>query len=262
MPLRTFMPHAWLSYLPWLTLCMVVVLVLMYVVSRCGSYEAFAPKDARDSPPDDAALPKCLTKRMLTQYENAANDMLQALKMTVTVSDEFAAKNTGMTEVTTQGAVDVKENEVGAEDATLVGPLLGNETTNAMAFDTQGAMQTDTMPEMGDNSSFSTPSMSGIEPFAATVTSPCVVKPKAIEWAHKQLKERPLALLKAYNQLRDRVNKGIAGLQRIKEMKKEQEVAEEEREAQTEAIIQAGEKEGAELNRHYDLGGDDSASPF
>lgn len=261
MSLRTFMSRVWLSHLPWLALCMVLVLVLMYVVSLCGPYEAFAPKDARDTPPDDAALPKCLTKRMLAQYENAANDMLQALKMTMTVSDEFAAKKTGTTEVTTQGAADADKS--GAADATPVeDPPVGDGTTSAMAVDTQGGIQTDTMPDMGDGASFSAPSPNGIETFAPTVTSPCVVKPKSIEWAHKQLKERPLALLKAYNQLRERVNKGIDGFQRIKEMQKEQEVAEEAREAQTEAILQAGEKEGDDLNRHYETGGDDSASPF
>ena len=262
MPLRTFMPRMWPSYLPWLALCMVLVLLVVYVMSLCGPHEAFAPKDARDTPPEDAPLPTCLTTKMLTKYETAANDMLKVLKVTMMVSDEFAKKNAENTDATTQGAEDVKENEVEAQDATTGQSSVGGGMSSSMPVDTQGGMQTDTTPEMGDTSSFSTPSMSGIETFAATDDSPCVVKPKSIEYAHKQLKERPLALLEAYNQLRERVNKGIDGLQRMKEMKKEQEVVEEERGAQREAILQGSQKEGDELNSHYDLGDNNSPSPF
>lgn len=262
MPLRTIMSRRWPSYLPWLALCMVLVLLVVYVMSLCGPHEAFASKDARDTPPEDAPLPTCLTTRMLTKYETASNYMLEALKVTVMVSDGFAKKHVENTDATTQGAGDVKEKEVGTEDTTTGQSSVGGGTSSATAVDTQGGMQTDTTPEMGDTSSFSTPSMSGIETFAATDDSPCVVKPKSIEYAHKQLKERPLALLEAYNQLRERVNKGIDGLQRMKEMKKDQEVVEEEHEAQREAILQASQKEGDELNSHYDLEDNNSSSPF
>ena len=84
---------------------------------------------------------------------------------------------------------------------------------------------------------------------------PCLRKPEALQWAQSQYKERPLALLKVYNTLRTRVNKGIEGLAQRRRMMAQAKAQERLRAKQTKSIRQAGEAQEASLNDYYKQGG-------
>ena len=99
-------------------------------------------------------------------------------------------------------------------------------------------------------SAMSPPSTS-LEGFVAK--DACLHDPKDIKLATTQYKERPLALMKLYNELCSRVDKGIQGLERIRKMKNKTKEQEKKHKQQTKSTQQESQAINAETNKYYGL---------
>ena len=72
-----------------------------------------------------------------------------------------------------------------------------------------------------------------------------------IERVRKAHINRPEALLKAYNDLRHRVNKGLESIKKVREVQAKSKAMEKDRRKQTANIQKAGTQQKAQLNNYY-----------
>lgn len=229
--MRTWLPWVGLALVTVLAIAYVVVLMVMHGGLQDGQREPF--KASRRPTP-----PKCLTRPTLQRYENAATDLEQALKTVVRVYDDYAQDAAGPSGATGS------EQPIPLEDMNDQPSIREGEGNSTGGF---GEAQM----EGGSSKMPSTPSFEGFSDTQAA----CIRDPKALQQAQTQYKERPLALLKVYNELRTRVDKGIEGMARIRKMKGQAKEQEKQRARQTKAIQQAGVSQEASLNDYYKQGG-------
>ena len=251
-----------LPWLPWVGLALVAVLAIAYfvVVMVHGGlhYRQGEPFEASGS----SASPACLTRPTLQRYENAATDLEQALKTVVRVYDDYAKDAAGPSDATGDDQpipgeeMDDQPSIPGGEGKGMSGFGGAQMDGGSTAGFGGGLPASTTGTGTGASGMPSTPSFEGF----ANTKAACIRDPKALQKAQTQYKERPLALLKVYNALRTRVDKGIEGLARIRKMKGQAKAQEKQRVQQTKAIQQAGVAQEASLNDYYKQGG--SASGF
>lgn len=238
------------TWLPWVGLALVAALAIAYyvtvVVHRGLLQEQPHEPFAASRPP---ASPACLTRPTLQRYENASTDLEHALKTVVRIYDDYAqGAESGPSVGAKGGDLPPIPEEEGEGTGSLAGSLMGGEDRGT---DVAGGLAS-TRPDGG------APALPSVAPFEGFVDGPpppCLRKPEALQWAQSQYKERPLALLKVYNTLRTRVNKGIEGLARRRRMMAQAKAQERLRAKQTKSIRQAGEAQEASLNDYYKQGG-------
>ena len=243
------------TWFPWVGLVLVAALAIAYVVLVHGGL-----KDRRGEPfkaSGSSASSKCLTRPTLQRYENAATDLEQALTTVVRVYDDYAKDAAGPSSATGN------DQPIPGENVDEQPSIPGGEGKGKSGFG-EAQMDGGSTAGLGGGLPASTtgtgtgaprmPSTTSFEGFANTKAA-CIRDPKALQWAQTQYKERPLALLKVYNELRTRVDKGIEGLARIRKMKGKTKAQEKQRVQQTKAIQQAGVAQEASLNDYYKQGG-------
>ena len=238
--------------LPWVGLALVAALAIAYVAVVHGSVQERRGELFEDA--GSPTSPTCLTLPTLQRYTNASANMEKSLKLVVSVYDDYTKDAAGSSEAT--GNVQPKPGEEVNDKPSVPG-------VDGKGTDSFGGAQMDGGSTGGLSGGFSTsttdtdvkmPSTPSFEGFA-NAKAPCIRNPKVLQWAQTQYKERPLALLKVYNELRTRVDKGIEGLSRIRKMHEKSKAQEKQRVKQTKAIQQAGVAQKASLNNYYEQGG-------
>lgn len=233
------------TWLPWVGLALVAALAVTYVVVMYGGLQDRQSEPFEAS--DPSASSKCLTLPTLQRYTNASIYMEQALKIVLSVYDYYA-KDAADQPIPGEEMDDEQPSMPEGEDnetSGFGGAQMDGVSTGGLGGEFSTST-TDTDVEMP-----STPSFEGF----TNAKAKCIRNPKTLRWAQTQYKERPLALLKVYNELRTRVNKGIEGMERIHKMNEKSKAQEKKRVQQTKAIQQAGVAHEASLNNYYDQGG-------
>lgn len=241
------------TWLTWVGLALVAALAIAYVVVVHDSVPERRGELFEDA--GSSASPTCLTLPTLQRYTNASADMEKALKLVVSVYDEYAKKvaessdATGDDQPTPGEDVDDDQPSIPGGKDNETGGFGGVQMDGGSTGGLGGGLSTSTTGAAGRMPS--TPSFEGF----ANTKAACIRDPKTLREAQTQYKERPLALLKVYNELRTRVDKGIEGMARIRKMNEKSKAQEKQRVQQTKAIQQAGVAQKASLNNYYDQGG-------
>ena len=245
----------WRVLAPWATLALVVVLVVAYgatlpVGGGWSSRERFAD-----------ASPSCLKVSTYKRYTAASQDLEKALQAAVQRFDDHAKASAASAGAASAGAPAVPdpsddplaagEGELSANAATMPGG--GSGGVAQMPGGGGGSGGVTQMPGGGGGSV--NPTMPSVESYAnpkPTAPTGCMSDYDAAQTAYTQ---RPQALLKAYNALRTRVNKGIEGLARVRNMQADTAKAEKKRKKQTAEIQKSGAQQEKQLNAYYAQGG-------
>ena len=240
------------TWFQWVGLVLVAALAIAYVAVVHGSVQERRGETFEDA--GSPTSPTCLTLPTLNRYMNASTSMEKALKLVVSVYDEYA-KKVGESSEATGNVQPIPGEEVndkpsvpgvdGKGTDSFGGAQMDGGSTGSLGG---GLTASTTGTDVGMQS---TPSFEGF----ANAKAPCIRNPKVLQWAQTQYKERPLALLKVYNELRTRVDKGIEGLTRIRKMNDKSKAQQKQRLQQTKAIQKAGVAQKASLNNYYDQGG-------
>ena len=232
----------WRVLAPWATLALVVVLVVAYgatlpVGGGWSSRERFAD-----------ASPSCLKVSTYKRYTAASQDLEKALQAAVQRFDDHAKASAASASAASAGAPAVPDP---SDDPLAAGE--GELSANAATMPGGGSGGVTQMPGGGGGSV--NPTMPSVESYAnpkPTAPTGCMSDYDAAQTAYTQ---RPQALLKAYNALRTRVNKGIEGLARVRNMQADTAKAEKKRKKQTAEIQKSGAQQEKQLNAYYAQGG-------
>ena len=248
------------TWLPWVGLTLVAALAIAYCVLVMV---AKGGPQTRANEPFEASRPSaCLTRPTLRRFEHGAIDLEKALTTVVRIYDDYAKDAESGSSADAMGgdppSIPGEEGEGGGlpsipgeegeGTAAFAGSLVGGGRAGLGGEDGTGGL-TSTGPSVP-----TLPSAASFEGFVDG-KGVCIRDPAALKNAQTQYKERPLALLKVYNTLRTRVNKGIEGLARRRRMMAQAKAQERLRAKQTKAIQQAGEAQEASLNDYYNQGG-------
>lgn len=250
------------TWLPWVGLALVAALAIAYCVLVMVAQGG--PQTRANEPFEASRPPACLTRPTLRRFEHGAIDLEKALTTVVRIYDDYAKDAESGSSAGAMGgdppSIPGEEGEGGGlpsipgeegeGTAAFAGSLMGGGRAGLGGEDgTGGLTSTSTGPSVP-----ALPSAASFEGFVDG-KAVCIRDPTALKNAQTQYKERPLALLKVYNTLRTRVNKGIEGLARRRRMMAQAKAQERLRAKQTKAIQQAGEAQEASLNDYYNQGG-------
>lgn len=246
-----FLGSKFRTWLPWAALVLVVALVIAYIVTRWGGYRCnVEPFEA----PADNDTHRCLTRPTLQRYENAATKLETALNTVVRMYDDYAKDKAAAnkTSAADAGATGTDNTAAGAgeTDPSILAKTGEDNDTNAMMTG-KGGMGKGSSYEGLPSTAGSTPAMPSTSFEGFVADNACLHKPKDLKRATAQYKERPLALLKVYNELRTRVGKGIESIQRIHKKQNQGKVQEKEDTQKTKDIQQAVQVQKASLNNYY-----------
>ena len=219
----------------WVGCALVVALALVYACVYSGR-RLWATTATRES--YATGTDGCLTTRTLTKYENATRALTQTLQDIVGVFDAE----------TPEGATGGENDGAGTDDASAqaLATVDGGNTTPA------------TRPEKDALSGLPGSSGSGgmratVEGFGTADGSGCV---RDAQRAQRAFTEGPKALLGAYNELRTRVNRGVEGIYKVRNMRADAAKQEKEREKQMVAIEASSAQQEKQLDDYYAQGGD------
>jgi len=240
-PFSLWNTRTWRALAPWAALALVVALVVAYgatlpVGGGWSSRERFAD-----------ASPSCLKVSTYKRYTGASQDLEKALQAAVQRFDDHAKASAASAGAAAGGAAaDVPAVPDPSDDPPTAEGLSTNALTTMPGGGSGGATQ---LPGVGGRAS---PTMPSFESYAnPAAPTDCMRDYDAAQTAYTQ---RPQALLKAYNALRTRVNKGIEGLARVRNMQADAAKAEKKRKKQTAEIQKSGAQKEKQLNAFYAQG--------